>query len=247
MRPATLVKAGALLVTVVVTVLLLASLHSSPATSDTASTTPSPTPTVNPSPLGSAYIMSWPKTAPLTVLYAGESLTQGIYTTSTTAPFAEIVSATLAKSGQVKSTIIGANAQPAGLALTEAKPTAADLTVVEYGTNDALFNRITSFRASYPAYLALVRAASPKTTLVCLGTWTDAARADVFDAVVQSNCTASGGIFVKISDLYVTANLAHKGATWTAGTVPDSVHANDAGQAAIAARVLAAIAAPAAG
>lgn len=136
-------------------------------------------------------------------------------------------------------TLAGVGDVPSGLALA----------VVELGGQDVAGTSVADFRTAYASVLQEVRAGSPDAVLLCAGLWKPAGLAQPYDAAIEGACTAAGGTFVRLSDLYErTDTRGPAGRPTYAGdgadadaptTVPgDDVLPNDTGHAAIAARML---------
>jgi lysophospholipase L1-like esterase len=177
----------------------------------------------------------------IAVFFAGDSLTQGSYATSDALMFRNLVTAQVATVAPATASIVGKAGQTTQEAAQWAAtaPTVADISVIEYGTNDVIRSTVEAFTTDYPAYLDRVRTVSPDSTLVCVGAWGAPEQTDPFDQIIMESCAAHAGIFVKVSDLFIDEGLrAMTGDTLPSGfVVPDNFHPNDTGHQAIADRI----------
>jgi acyl-CoA thioesterase I len=121
-----------------------------------------------------------------------------------------------------------------------------DLIVLQLGTNDWGQNIApATFQAQYVALLGLLRASSPNALLVGLTCWQDPATLNgageavslynsiILDALTNHSGVTGGHACVDVASLYLTAAYHN--------TSGDLYHPNDAGHAAIANAILAAI------
>lgn len=175
---------------------------------------------------------------PLRVLFAGDSLTDGYFASEQAKSFKQIVldqlgpveltTAALAK--QTLSTVSKVTDVPADL----------DLAVVELGTNDVgIPTPIAEFTTQYDALLAKIKAKSPNTALLCAGTWEGTGTQ--YDIAIAKSCTKAGGRYISLAGLYQNSSFhgPAKAQTWKGES--DWFHPNDAGHAAIAKALLAAV------
>lgn len=122
----------------------------------------------------------------------------------------------------------------------------ADLVVVELGTNDwGQARPLTTFRADYAALLALVLAGNPTARLVCLTGWPHGVGGATarnalgltmaaYDSVIRQVCA-------EVQPGSVTVDLTPVYAPWADHDSFDSYHPTDAGHAAIARAIAAAL------
>jgi acyl-CoA thioesterase-1 len=188
--------------------------------------------------------------APTHILFVGDSLTVGFAATTAAQSYAEIVVATLHgvrinDSAQYGISALGV-AQNFAITLP---PSGSDDIVVELGTNDG--ESPADFSTAYGQLLADLRQLNPTAHFVCVSPWQDptSGNQSVNWASIQSACRQQHGSAVDIYPFFLN-NSFHgpSGATtFLTGTrgfpdVRDSFHPNDAGHAAIAQAVLAALA-----
>jgi acyl-CoA thioesterase-1 len=187
-----------------------------------------------------------PADRPMRVLYAGDSLTYGLFSSVPELAFRPLVTAELAKGGEIEESRgerSGAGAGAVGNLVTV--PDQLDLAIVELGTNDTGGRtEIGLFEQQYNTLMAKIMDPSPNSGLVCVGTWGQpgpGTGTDAYDDVIEKVCTTFGGIYVDASDTFTnTENRGPAGlATW--GGESDTFHPNDAGHRALADLVLGAI------
>jgi acyl-CoA thioesterase-1 len=177
-----------------------------------------------------------PAEGPLRLLFAGDSLTAGSYATAEANTFRSLVAAELGAGGQVEVSVVGRAGQPVTDAVNTSAPTAADVVVVEYGTNDVQMTDVGGFASAYGQYLDQVREVAPDAALVCVGSWSPKTESGPFDQAMLSLCQDHGGKYTDITAIYNDRAKfrAVPGTAWYGGTVPDDAHPNDDGHAAIA-------------
>jgi acyl-CoA thioesterase I len=190
--------------------------------------TPSPTSTPSPSPTPTPHTYS-------TMLSIGDSLAGGYYASTWSHSYAAIVAAQLPSRLLTTPVYYGHSAVNALEAMSQYPPPAADLALLELGTNDQ--EDLGTFQRDYAAVLGYLQRANPRIRLVCLGPWqpsTDAA----YNTVVQQQCAKAGGTFIDLFPLFdVESYHGPNGrATWLGPG--DWFHPNDAGMAAIARAIL---------
>ena len=191
--------------------------------------------------------VEWPVGRPLEVLFAGDSITTGSYTTSEGTAFRNVVTDALSAAGPVAPSTAGAFALTTQQVLPDVldDDNAYDLVVVELGTNDVLDTDLPTFRHQYPAFLSAVRERSPDAVLLCAGVWEDGVPSVVFDVVIRTACEQADGRFVALKPLYDDpANRGPAGELRYDGAVSDDFHPNDAGHAAIADALVSQLALP---
>jgi lysophospholipase L1-like esterase len=185
------------------------------------------------------------------ILFVGDSLTLGFAASAQANTYAARVVAAqgAVRIGQDSQYGISAITVAAHLAKNEPLPR-ADAVVIELGTNDHQDETGAAFASAYQAIVDAVRATSPHARLVCLGPWQP--EDGPYPArwrVIQQVCASAGGVSVSLFALWRTWSLHGPVGRpvflrGTAGTpnVSDWFHPNDAGHAAIAQAVLAALA-----
>lgn len=202
---------------------------SSPTPSETATTEPQPT-------------FERPTDRPLMVFYAGDSLTQGAYSTTPALSFRGVLNSRFAQTGETTEAVVGQSGQTVAQAATAGptEPTPSDIAIIEYGTNDVAQSTPEAFAVDYPTYLDRVRAASPDARLICAGAWNTSPNVAEFDATIRTECENRGGTYVPLHGLYEARSTyrASEGTTNPDGfVIPDNAHPNDAGHAAIASAI----------
>lgn len=180
-----------------------------------------------------------------TLFALGDSLTAGAGATTQQRDYLSLVASAsgvtllppLARYGvTVPRTVVTLEATP---------PPSADSYLIELGTND-IGENATVFDQDYAAILHLLRDTNPAARFVCLGPWQpwDAAN-NQMGAALTAMCQGVGGVYVDLQKLYEFDRpaLPYHGPvgrqTWLGPG--DWFFPNDAGHAAIAARVEAAL------
>ncbi len=182
----------------------------------------------------------------VTAVWLGDALASGRGASSDTRGYKPLMRERLKGDGplqevgaDVDGTLAGVGNVPSGLSLA----------VVELGTQDVAGTGVQDFRTQYASVLQEVRAGSPDAVLLCAGLWKPATLSTAYDDAVRAACSAAGGTFVPLSDLYDRSDTRGPAGRATyagdggdpdaATTVPgDDVLPNDTGHAAIAARML---------
>jgi acyl-CoA thioesterase I len=177
-------------------------------------------------------------TAPLRVLFVGDSLTSGFFASTEAASFKAIM---VARWGNVDQTTAAIARQTVGtVSSVTAVPENVDVAVVELGTNDVgKPTSLQNFTSEYVGLVAKIRTASPKGAIICAGTWT--AHGDAYDQIISDACTQAGGRYVPLVALYDTLSFHGPVGVSTWRGESDAFHPNDAGHQAIAGVLLAAI------
>lgn len=195
-------------------------------------------PVLRPTPPAAVLPFVRARTGSTPLLFLGDSLAEGWNATSPEATFPSVVSGALAAGGPVDPHVVArAGYGVAALTAITDVPARTGLVVVELGTNDVPRQvDPDQFEADYRALTAKVRAAAPRTALVCLGTWRpDGTR---WDARVRAACRAAGGTYVPLADLYVRPELHGTGSGPHFVGLLDWFHPDDEGYAVIAGRVV---------
>jgi acyl-CoA thioesterase I len=185
--------------------------------------------------------VKFPLDRPLKVLFAGDSLTAGYFSSTEGKGFSQLVVSELQKQGPVErlgGARAGGNLSTVGNLVSI--PAGFDLAVIELGTNDIQGKTDPAvFPGQYEDLLNKVTIASPSTALICMGTWGSAgADTDAYDAAIQKRCEAHGGKYIDLSSEFTqSTNRGPAGVNVWAGT-SDTFHPNDAGHARLAALVM---------
>jgi lysophospholipase L1-like esterase len=179
-------------------------------------------------------------------LFLGDSLSANYYASSAANGYRELVTS---ETGGREVAFVGAAGETTSEVLGQllATPrTGADTVVVEVGTNDLIHQTSLSLvevRYAQLIHAALVRSVA-RARLFCLGLWSTPALAPEvtqFDAVLQHLCTAAGGHWVPLGDLFLDPADRGPAGTATYLGVSDNYHPNDTGHRAIAERLAAAV------
>jgi lysophospholipase L1-like esterase len=175
----------------------------------------------------------------LHVLFAGDSLTGGLYASTQENAFKWRMLASMQQSGSVDESN---SALSGGTTLQVSEkypvPSGLDLAVVELGTNDQ-GNQVPmdTFTDSYSALLDKIRASSDHVKIVCAGVWEangGSATESDYDVKIRSLCSQAGGVFVSLRQIYTKPDvIGPVGAKAWLGTA-DDFHPNDKGHQLIA-------------
>jgi acyl-CoA thioesterase-1 len=183
-----------------------------------------------------------------TVLFSGDSLSDGWHATEEKFGFKAMVAASILNS-RPKAQFI--DAHKAGftvqrVASTFPVPSHVDLAVVELGTNDVSGREKTppsTFRKQYADYLNSILTKSPNAELICVGTFAPADEgSDAIDAIIKRTCGQHGGSYVDLTSTFAAEGLRGPAGRRTWAGAADLGHPNDAGHRRIADMVLAMIA-----
>ena len=175
-----------------------------------------------------------------TILFLGDSITANFFASSARAGFR--ADFTRAVGGQQVG-LAGGPGLTAGEVLAQAAalpPTGADTIVVEVGTNDLVQQvPLATLDGTYHQLVGAALALSaPHPTVLCVGVWDEPRLAAPYDAVMRRVCTAVGGRWVPVSDLFVRPDLHGRAGAPTYLGPADAFHPNDRGHAAIAHRLV---------
>lgn len=182
-----------------------------------------------------------PAPAPPRVLFLGDFLTWGYAASDASHSFAVQVAARL---GAVR---VGYDGEYGGMAsvaaqmLTAHPPPSATYVIVELGTRDT--ESLATFTVAYFAILSAVNHAAPRAHLLCLGPWQGPLVGDRgrYWGAIQPACRALGGVPVNLSPIFQNPVDHAPSAVATYRGPADPYYPNDAGHAAIAQAVLAAL------
>jgi lysophospholipase L1-like esterase len=205
----------------------------------------------------SAYVFGSPKTTasnplkaevtvaagePMLVTMVGDSLDHGLYATTPSDGFHQLIVENWRQSGPVVDNPLNSLGGTAQRALQNPDvPRDQDLYVVELGTNDAAEMSHRAFRQHYGELLNRIKAASPDAALLCVGAWRPKEVAVRFDTIIKDLCEIRGGVFRSISDISENAEMKGPEGLSTFNGPSDAFHANNRGHLAIANRVLDAV------
>ncbi len=182
-----------------------------------------------------------PSLPPLRVLLAGDSIVDGYYTTVPEHAFSPLVEASLSKVRdvtQVEVGVSGARAFRVAAAVeTDTVGQAPfDVAVLEVGANDVGKSTLREWRAGFTRLLDAVAATSPDAQVVCLGPWNAQRPTRPYLDVLRRLC--ADDLVISLGDLFARPGLRGPAGQETYLGTRDDFHPNDAGHAAIAARVL---------
>lgn len=179
---------------------------------------------------------------PMLVTFVGDSLDHGLYATTPSDGFHQLVVENWRKGGPVADNPLNSLGGTAQRALQNPDiPRDQNLYVVELGTNDATETSHRAFRQDYGELLNRIKAASPDAALLCIGAWRPKEVAVRFDTIIKDLCEARGGVFRSISDISENAEMKGPEGLPTFNGPSDAFHANNRGHLAVANRVLDAV------
>ena len=120
-------------------------------------------------------------------------------------------------------------------------PTTANVIVIELGTRDT--ESSAAFRFAYFTIMAALLHADPGAHVICLSPWQDPTVGNQpgYWSAIQEACHAVGGVSVSLYSLFLTSRYRGPAGIATYRGLSDWYHPNDAGHAAIAQAVLAAL------
>ncbi len=185
--------------------------------------------------------VKFPATGPLKVLFIGDSLTAGYFASTQEKGYSQLVVSQLQKMGAVErlgGSKAGGNLATVGNLVSI--PEGFNLAVVELGTNDIQGKTDPAvFPGQYDALMNKVKAASPTSALICIGTWGSAGSdTDAYDNAIQKSCEAHGGKYIDVSaEFGMAGNRGPAGVNVWAG-ISDNFHPNDYGHERLAALVM---------
>lgn len=179
-----------------------------------------------------------PKNRPMNVLFAGDSLTYGLYASRETAGFRSVMQAALMKRGPIS--VSRGEKKGGGVSTVGALVAVSanlDLAIVELGTNDITRTSRVDFTVRYNTLLdKIVSSGTP--SLVCAGAWGNQDVVRNFDMIISDACTSHSGVFVPLFPLFDDAKNRGPSGIRTWGGLSDNFHPNDRGHEAIATLLL---------
>ncbi|HEY7982776.1 MAG TPA: SGNH/GDSL hydrolase family protein [Ktedonobacterales bacterium] len=182
---------------------------------------------------------------PPRVDFLGDSLTWGLAATTPAQSFAALVTDGVKGARTGYDGEFGNTAQLGAQDLHEKPaPTGIDIFVIEWGTNDVQPPDV--YQANYRFIVQTLRAANPSARIVCLRPWQDPNNGyqPAYWHAIQAECGASPAVAVDLAPLYLDMSLHGPGGSDTYRGPRDWFHPNDAGHAAVAQAILAALAPP---
>jgi acyl-CoA thioesterase-1 len=183
-----------------------------------------------------------PTDRPLGIVFAGDSLTYGLFASSEAAGYRPQVIAALEAGGPVdwsRGGQTGNKIQTVSDSITF--PATTDIAILELGTNDVFKTPATDIPAQYDALMAKVKASAPAARIICLGVWSNVDGRRNWDAPIQASCEAGGGTFLPLGNAYDAAESRGPAGVEAFGGVSDDFHPNDKGYGMIASITLKAL------
>lgn len=204
---------------------------------------PSPSPTLAAvlGPDTTPLQVSWPVQQFASVEYFGDSLSGGYFATTPAQSYVTLINAAVGERAiPSNGTYYGHSAVDAYAEMRATPPPAAQLFVIELGTDDT--EDVATFAQAYQGALTILRQVNPQARVLCLGPWQPTFPLYVAeDAVIQSDCAADGGTFVDLMPLFAVGPYHGPVDRTTYHGPGDYFHPNDAGHAAIARALLLAL------
>lgn len=210
-----------------------------------------PTTTQTPAPADTTPTRTPAPQATHQLIFVGDSLTEGVYATTPQQGYAYRTAAQTHESFEVQaeygvSAVFTAQKMQASNPKLKVVPGDALDVIIELGTNDVVASgeTLAQFKSSYDYILNRVHQDAPNAKLICLGVWRDPTAGAqesgyAYNQIIQADCP---GTYVPLGDLFMNNSLHGPAGrpTWIGNG--DWFHPNDAGHAAIASRVAAAVA-----
>lgn len=196
----------------------------------------------NPPSARQSGVINRSETGPLKVVFAGDSLTYGLFASSEDKGYRPQVVAALSASGPVEASRGGQTGNKIKeVADSITFPADTNLVVLALGTNDVWKTDTADVAVHYKALVEKVVSSAPDATLICLGVWANQDGARNYDPHIQRPCEDAGGRFLRLTDLYDTPENHGPAGKPAFGGISDEFHPNDAGYKAIADRLLSAV------
>lgn len=191
-------------------------------------------------------VVERPAERPLRVLFAGDSLTYGLFASKQEKGFRYRMIDALSKDGPVDNQ----SAEKAGAGAADVSsvldvPSGLDLAIIELGTNDVgAQTPMDEFTKTYSDLLDKIRAKSPTVPLLCVGTWgSDGGGygSEPYNEVIEAECVKRDGKFVSLYNLYPVEAYRGPAGKDAFGGTSDDFHPNDSGYKAVADLLLASL------
>jgi len=193
--------------------------------------------------LSNSLTVKRPADGPLKVVFAGDSLTYGLFASSEAKGYRPQVVAALAKSGPVEASRGGQTGNRIKTVADSIKfPADTHMVVLALGTNDVWKTDAADVTTQYKALMAKVNTSAPAAAVACLGVWSNVDGARNYDPPIQAACEDGGGKFISINDIYDEPGARGPAGRASFGGISDEFHPNDAGYKAIADRLLSVVA-----
>lgn len=173
------------------------------------------------------------------VVFAGDSLTYGLFASTEEAGYRPQVVAALTAGGPVEASRGGQTGnQVATVTESIEFPANTNLAVLALGTNDLGKTEPDQLAEDYRALVDKVKTSAPDARIICLGAWTNVDGERNYGPSIEGPCTEGGGTYLPLWELFEDpANRGPAGREAFGGT-GDDFHPNDAGYKAIADLVL---------
>ena len=192
--------------------------------------------------------LPFPKDRPLSVFYAGDSLSYGLFVSAAANGFRPQVNTELRKHGLIeehRATKADEKALFKVGNVQDIPESGVDLAILELGTNDLGTNEVGSrtepalFRKQYEDLVVKVKR-SPGVQIICVGVWGQSGPtiSDPYDHEIQNVCREHGGQYVDLTAAYETkGSFGPKDSPSFLGP-SDNFHPNDQGHRMIADLIL---------
>ncbi|WIE65967.1 SGNH/GDSL hydrolase family protein [Curtobacterium sp. MCLR17_036] len=227
------------LVAIMAVMMVVLAMQHVAASKPAAGTVAGPVPTFTSTPSTRTVTVTRDGETPLNVLFAGDSLTGGLYSSTQADAFKWRMLDSMEASGPVKEYN---SALSGGTTLQVSDkypvPSGLDLAVIELGTNDQ-GNQVPmdEFDDAYSALLQKVTDGSPDVQIVCAGVWEangGEPGESAYDTSIRRLCAKAGGLFVSLRPIYTENDVIGPVGepTWQGET--DDFHPNDKGHKLIA-------------
>jgi lysophospholipase L1-like esterase len=193
---------------------------------------------------GARFVVQQPLPDAPRLVFIGDSLTVGMFALAETTCFRSLVTQ---QSGRPSSNLAAYGGQSKDVYLPAVAEAQGDVFVVELGTNDASGYPTgvpvdpSAFEANLRAIAAAARTGNEDCRLMFLTVWQLAPRRTAYDRRVAAVAADYGGHLVRISAIRDDPAYSGPAGVPTAFGVSDGAHPNDAGHAALAAAVEAAL------
>jgi len=179
----------------------------------------------------------FPKNGPLRVLYSGDSLSEGYFTSAPEKAYRPLLTSKLREAGPVEE--VGTYKPGASVRYVQENfqaPENLGLAIIELGTNDSrVEGNAPDFQKRYSAYLAGLKAKSPDVQILCLSVWAPTNdRTMPYNDAISAECNAAGGRYVDLSFTFPLSALRGPEGVQTWGGLSDVAHPNDDGHATLA-------------